>query len=103
MPFRPEESDSAFGAEESDSAFGVEEFDSAFGAEEFDSAFGAGAASAEPFFFSGLEVDFAALFFSSAILNFPKFERIKKIRKQPLSTPIFPADRVASTNPVKLD
>ena len=32
------------------------------------------------FFFSGLEVDFAAVFFSSAILNFPKFERTNKIR-----------------------
>ena len=51
-----------------------------FRLEEFDSAFGAGAASAELFFFSGLEVDFAAVFFSSAILNFPKFEGIKKIR-----------------------
>ena len=51
-----------------------------FRLEEFDSAFGAGAASAELFFFSGLEVDFAAVFFSSAILNFPKFEGTKKIR-----------------------
>lgn len=36
-------------------------------------------------------------------MNFPKFERPKKIRKQPLSTPIFPADRAASAKRARLD
>jgi hypothetical protein len=59
-----------------------------FWLEGFDAAFGA--ASAEPLLFSGLESDFVAVFFSSAILNFPTFERIKKVGNQQLSTPFLP-------------